>query len=112
MYFPRLRNKNNFIRNYYYFSFWDTWYFLIGTIGAFLKAFVRYLTGFGCTILLGYRVHKSIMPASLHKMDTLYVGFYSTILVECLKQGIIPKDKRQEPGSNYSLIGQVNSSFI
>ena len=87
-----------------YFSFWDTWHFVIGNLGAFFKACTRYLLGFACVFVLGYRVHISIMAAPFDQLDILYCSFYGTIVVQCLKEGIIPTGVSQEGNLNRPLI--------
>lgn len=97
-------DQKNFIKNKAYFSFWDTWYFVIGNVGAFFKAFIRYLLGIASVLLLGYRVHISIMPHPFGEIDTLCAGFYATVVVECLKENIIPR--------SVSKLGSLNSPLI
>ncbi|OMJ75752.1 hypothetical protein SteCoe_25016 [Stentor coeruleus] len=96
IYFPFLIENSGFVKNKTYFCLWDTWYFLIGTLGAFLKVTTRFIIAFISLLLLGFRVETSIIPVPLDEKDTLYVGFYATIAMHCMKDGIIPKNIRQE----------------
>lgn len=81
---------------------------MIGNFGALLKATSRYFIGIGSILVLGFRVHVSIMPYPFDQFDTLYVGFYASIVMQCLKDGIIPDDIAEEAGLNEP----INRSLI
>ena len=95
IYFPFFTTHQSFIKNKSYFSFWDTWYFLVGNFGALLKAATRYFLGIGSILVLGYRVNITIMPVPFDKLDTLYCGFYASIATHCMNEGIIPTKIRE-----------------
>jgi hypothetical protein len=57
---------------------------------------VRFALGCLSVIVLGYRVEDSIIVAPLDAMDTLYCGFYGSIILYCLKEGIIPEEESPE----------------
>lgn len=48
------------------------------------------------------------MPVPLQRIDTLYVGFYSTIVVYCLKEGIVPNDVIDKMHKTESLLNSIN----
>ena len=52
--------------------------------------------GFGCIFLLGYRVHISIIPIPYDRLDTLVAGFYGSVAIQCMKEGIIPSHIRAQ----------------
>ena len=101
-------DENNFIKNKTFFSFWDTWYFLIGNVGAFIKAVARYGISLGAVLLLGYKVQNTIMPAEFQSFDSLYCGFYATIVIHCMNEGIIPADVKTNYELNKNLISCIN----
>lgn len=108
VYFPQLVDKHKFVKNKTYFSFWDTWYFLIGGIGAALKALTRYFIAIAAIFILGYRVNRSIMPHPLDKLDALYCGFHASVALHCMKEGIIPSSIRSQLTTSSPLLENIN----
>ena len=41
-------------------------------------------------MVLGYRVQDSLLTPPLDRLDTLYCGFYGTLILQCIKDGVLP----------------------
>ncbi|OMJ76896.1 hypothetical protein SteCoe_23633 [Stentor coeruleus] len=95
-YFRVLTDKNNYIKNKVYFCFWDFWFFIAGTVASAIKGLFRFMIAIISVMVLGYRVEESIVGAPLDRFDTLFNGFYGSIILHCLREDLIPSKIRLE----------------
>jgi hypothetical protein len=66
-----------------------------------IKGATRYILAVVFTLISGFQIQVSAFPAPYHFYDTLYKSFYSTLVVECLNQRIVPEFAENEKPRDY-----------